>query len=135
MHPFVHLQFIVDQIELGKQAVFVKEIVADQPAARQGLGDDAVLLVIAADQEENLGLEGVAGAIGVEITEKRVLFEHFQQRFGGQGLRQHPRQGGLAHADDAFDRDVLVAAHVKSRRVGGDAMASSLPRPLAKVNA
>jgi hypothetical protein len=42
-----------------------------------------VLLLIAAQQEENLGLKRIASSVGVKTAEKRVLFEHFQENLGG----------------------------------------------------
>ena len=39
----------------------------------------AALLVVAAEQEEDLGLEGVAGAVGVEVREEGILLEDLEQ--------------------------------------------------------
>ena len=47
--------------------------------------DDPVLLVIATDQEKDLGLECVTIPVGVKIAEKWIFFEDFEQEFRGEG--------------------------------------------------
>ena len=65
-----------------------------------------MLLAIAAEQEEYLGLEGVSGAVTVKIGEKRILLENFEQQFGLKTGLQQAGQGGLANADDPFNGNV-----------------------------
>jgi hypothetical protein len=50
-----------------------------------------------------LGLPGVALAIGVEQRQEGVLVELFQHQLGLPGLLEQPRQCGLPHADRPFD--------------------------------
>lgn len=46
-----------------------------------GFPDAFALLVIAAQQEEDLRLEGIASAVTVEIAEKRIFLKNLQQEF------------------------------------------------------
>ena len=96
---------------MGEQPIFGEQVVAHQRAPADGVGDHAVLLPIAAEQEEDLGLERIAGAVGVEVTEERILFEDLQQQLSGQAFAEEARQRGLADADRTFDGDVGVSGH------------------------
>ena len=70
-----------------------------------------MLLPIAAEQKEDLGLERIAGSVGVEVAEEGVLFEDLQQQFGGQAFAEKACQRGFTDADGAFDCDVGVSGH------------------------
>ena len=61
MHLVIHLQFISEQVDAGKQAVFLKGVIAEQVLS--GLyqsWDSCALLSVAAKKEEYLGLESIA---------------------------------------------------------------------------
>ncbi len=81
------------------------------PEFDQG-GDTAPLLVVAAQEKEDLGLEGVTGPVGIEIGKEWVFLEDFEQKFRFERRRQHACQGGLADPDDSLDGNV----HGLSRR-------------------
>ena len=68
MDALVHFEFVAFQVDAGEQAVLGKGIVGKQRLAglQDGINPPA-LLVVAAEQEENLGLEGVAIAVAVKI--------------------------------------------------------------------
>ena len=61
------------------------------------------MLVVAAEQEENLGLEGIPLPVGVEIGQERVFFKDFQQQLSLEGWLQQARQGSFSDADNTFD--------------------------------
>jgi len=62
-----------------------------------------VLLLIAAEQKEDLGLEGVAAAVAVEIAQEGVFLEDFQEQVGGESRMDETGKRGFADADDTFD--------------------------------
>ena len=65
----------------AKSAVLGEGVIGEQGfAGVDDGGDTAPLLVVAAEQEEDLGLEGVAGAVGIEIGEEGVFLEDFEQK-------------------------------------------------------
>src|SRR5512134_926995 len=75
------------------------------------------LLVIAAQQKENLRLKGVTFAIGVKIGEKGILLKHFQQDFGVECWLKKAGEGRLADSDDPFDGNIHERAPMmKSHR-------------------
>ena len=76
----VHVEFVAFQINAGEQAVLGKSIVGNERlAGLQNGPDPASLLVVTAEQEENLGLEGVAFTVAVKVGEERVFFEDLEQ--------------------------------------------------------
>lgn len=70
-----------------------------------------MLLVIAADQEEDLGLKSKAIPISVEITQEWVFLKDFEQEFGGKGVGQHSSQCSFADTNNAFYSYVFVVPH------------------------
>ena len=107
LHTVIHLQFVAAQVDAGKEGVLLEGIVRNE---RLGLGqpvaDVAALLMVAAEQEEDLRLEGVALAVGVKVAQKGVLFKDFQHQFGVEAGLQHARQRSFANTDNTFDRKV-----------------------------
>jgi len=67
-----------------------------------------MLLAIATEQEENLGLESVSLPVGVEIAEERVFFKDLKEKLRIQFILDEASQGGLAHPDGSFDSNVQV---------------------------
>jgi len=61
-----------------------------------------VLLVIAAEQEEDLGLESIALPVAVEIGQERIFLEDLEQQVGLKSRRQQAGQCCLSHSDDTF---------------------------------
>jgi len=59
--------------------------------------------VIAAEQEEDLRLEGVARPVGVEVAEEGIFLEDFEHQLGLELRLQQPGEGCLADPDDALD--------------------------------
>ena len=76
----VGLQLIAREIEAGKEGILLKGVVGNQVALGQCLRNGLVLLMIAAEEEEDLRLERVAFPIGVEVGEEWVLLEDLEQQ-------------------------------------------------------
>jgi len=76
VHEVVHIQFVTPEVDACKKCVLFESVIGDQvlPFSKQG-GDAAALLMIAAEQEEDLGLEGITIAVRVEGTQKGILLE------------------------------------------------------------
>src|SRR3989304_4229222 len=76
VNPIVHIEFVTLQVDAGEEGILCERIVGDQVAAlREDGRHGAVLLSITAEQEEDLGLEGVALAIAIKRRKKGVLLE------------------------------------------------------------
>ena len=99
---------------MGKQPIFGEKVVADELASGERASDDAVLLAVAAQQKEDLSLEGVARPIGIEVTQERVFLEDLQEDVGGQCLAEKARQGRFADPDGPFNGDIGVGGHGES---------------------
>jgi len=69
-------------------------------------GHAAPLLVIAAEQEEHLRLEGVARPVAVKIAQEGIFLKDFQQQGSLEGRLQQAGKGGFPHPDDSFDRKI-----------------------------
>ena len=69
-----------------------------------------LLLAVAAEEEEELRLERVAGAVAVEVGEEGVLVEGLEDGLRLEPLLEQPGQRRLADADDALKRDVGMFA-------------------------
>ncbi len=101
----IHGQFIALQVDPRKERVFGKGVIGQQGFALvQNSRDGAVLLAVAAEQEKDLGLEGVTGAVPVKIREEGILLEDFEEQIRVfKGRLEQTRQGGLPHPDNTFD--------------------------------
>ncbi len=91
----------------GKQRILGKGVIGDHGCAlRQQFRQRPPLLVVAAEQEEYLRLEGIALAVGIKIGQEWVFFEHLEHQRRGECWLQQARQTGFAHSDDAFDGNI-----------------------------
>jgi hypothetical protein len=80
--------------------------------------DGPSLLVIAAQQEEDLGLKSIPFAVGVKVRKKWILFEYFQQNFGVECWLKKAGEGRLSDTNDPFDGNIHgKAPRVKSREM------------------
>lgn len=67
MNPVIGLQFVAFQIDAGEKGIFFESIICDQVLVlSQQLADPFPLLVIAAEQEEDLCLKGISFPIRVK---------------------------------------------------------------------
>ncbi len=92
-------------------------VIGHQGTLRQPQRHPIALLVVAAQQEEDLGLEGVAPPVGIEVGQEGVLLEGLEQQHSVKHRMKQARQGGLADADDAFNRQVHRLNSWRRRRV------------------
>ena len=68
MNAIVHLQFITGEVDAGKQGILLEGIVRKQAfLIGKQITNGFTLLVVAAQQEENLGLKGIPFPVRVEI--------------------------------------------------------------------
>jgi hypothetical protein len=115
MDALVHLQFIPSQVDAGEEGVLGEGVIGKQGFAGGDDGRDAAaLLVVAAEQEEDLGLEGIAGPVGVEIGEEGVFLEDLEQQVCFECRCEQAGQGGLPDADNTFDGDVHGFNHSRA---------------------
>ena len=63
-------------------------------------------LLVAAHEEEHLGLEGVAAGVLVEVLEEGILLGLLEDELGVETLGQELREARLPDTDDPLDRDV-----------------------------
>ena len=110
MDLLVDIPFIACQVQLGKKPVFGKHIIGDDRACVQHPGD-VLLLPVAAQQEEHLGLEGVLSARFIELGEKGVFFKHFEEKAAVKMLSEHARQCRFADANGSLDDNVPGTGH------------------------
>ncbi len=131
----VDQELVVGEVQVGEDPVLVEGVVGDHQALEKLALDDLLLLLEARQQEVELGLEGGARAVLVELVEERVLdvLEHLDPlEAAGQELDQR----GLADPDGAVDRQVVVGqrigaqgeASVERRRPGSGPERSGPPR-------
>jgi len=107
-------ELVVREGQLRKDPVF-QEVVVRQDVRREEVGLDQLLLLLeAAHEEEELGLEGVAVAILVELGQKRVLLEGLEHDPRPQRVREPAHERRLADADGALDRDVEGLVHQRN---------------------
>jgi len=104
MHAVIYSQLIAFQVDAGKQRIFIKGVIGDNHmSGSQSFGDDLMLLLVAAEQEEDLRLEGIAAAVAIKVGEEGIFLENFEQKVGRKSGVDKARQGGLADSDNAFD--------------------------------
>ena len=77
------------------------------------------LLVIAAQEKEDLRLKGITFAVSVKIGEKGILFKYFQQDFGVECWLKKAGEGRLADSDDPFDGNIHGKAPIVKSRLAG----------------
>src|SRR5205085_11247458 len=92
----------------GEDPVLGEEVVADRHLVEEILLEQLLLLPEAAEQEEELGLEGELVAVLVEAGEEGVLLDDLEDAAPAEALRQRAGERRLAHPDGTFDYDVPV---------------------------
>jgi len=97
---------VVAQIQIGKNAVLGKEIIADGDLIEQVVLGELLLLGVPVHKEEYLGLEPEPGGILVEIREERILLGAFEDDARVQLGRKERCETGLSHTDRPVDHDV-----------------------------
>ena len=77
-----------------------------QQAVEEALLGDVLLLLEAGEEEVDLGLEGGAGAVLVELAEERVAHV-FEDLHAVEAGGEHLHEGGLADPDGAVHGQVV----------------------------
>ena len=106
----VNFPFISVQVQLGKEPVLGKHIVGDDRAFVEH-ARNTLLLPVAAEQEEHLGLKGILGARCVEFGEEGVLLKDLKKEIGLEMVAEHAGQCRLADANGSLDDDVPESGH------------------------
>src|SRR6185436_8894562 len=105
VEALVDEQLVVVEIQVREDLILVEQIIADRDLAEEICLPQRGLLSMAIEQVEQLSLQRRPGAVGVEISEKRIFdfLEHDRcVEAGAEALRQR----GLARADRTFDGEV-----------------------------
>ena len=100
---FVKFEFRVIEIQIGENAVFFHEEIADDGTgrvSRHGLAD----AFLALDQEVHLGAESGAAFCSIEIGQKRIVFAIIDAP-GMQTFSEDAGEGRFADAQRALDHD------------------------------
>src|SRR3990172_8097785 len=107
MHLAIHNQLIAFQVDACKERIFCEGVICDQVFfGIKNLGDAVVLLMVAAEQKENLGLKSISCSVCVKIGEEWILLKYFQQDFRFECRLQEACKRGFSPADHSFDGDV-----------------------------
>ena len=93
----------------------------------QHIRDAPALLVVAAEQEEDLGLEGIARPVFVEVGQERILLKNLQLQFGVKIGLQQARKRGFSDADDALNGNI----HGDLKQFDTSGLSDGLPVRLA----
>src|SRR5947199_10780183 len=137
----VELELVRAQRDRGEDAVLGEEVVRDDALREELELAELPLPAIALEQEEELGLEGMPLRVLVESPEEGILLDLLEEEPRPELGGEPPREGRLADADGALDRDVPPRGPVRrhpapcteiagpTRRVyGGDRPTGSRPR-------
>lgn len=107
MYLVIHLEFIALEVDAGEERVFGKGVISEQIfSGADHFMDGAALLVIAAQQKEDLGLKSIALTVAIKIREERILLEDFQNDLGIECRLKQAGKGRLTDSDDPFDGNV-----------------------------
>ena len=81
-------QFVVVEVERGKDSVFGEKVVAKGDLVEEIELSDLLLLLETGEKEEDLGLEGVFPSVPIETGQERVFIRLFQDTPGIKLLGQ-----------------------------------------------
>src|SRR5579862_5446192 len=102
----VELELVGAERDGREDRVLGEEVVSDRAAAEQLALPELALLPVALEQEEELGLEGMAFGLVVELPEEGILLDRFEEEPRPELGGKPSREGRLPDADGALDRDV-----------------------------
>src|SRR5438445_12213474 len=102
----VELELVRPERDRGEDAVLGEEIVGDDALREELELAELALPAIALEQEEELGLEGMPLRVLVEFPEEGILLDLLEEEPRPELGGEPPREGRLADADGALDRDV-----------------------------
>ena len=114
-HLVVHRHFIFSEVLRGKDAVFVKRVVAHQQIMEQVALQGRILeLLKAVEQKEELRLESVRRTVLIELRQERIFSKVFFNEHGVPAFTNGTGKRGLTNANYAFNRhkmNVLIQKH------------------------
>src|SRR2546428_7549356 len=102
----VEVEFVHPERDCGEDAVLGEEIVGDDALYEELELAELALLPVALQQEEELGLEGISLWLLVESPEEGILLDMLEEEPRPELGGEPSREGRLADADGALDRDV-----------------------------
>src|SRR5262249_41868969 len=102
----VERELVRSEGDPGEDAVLGEEVVGHGASRTDALRRQLLLLAVALEREEQLGLEGMALGVLVELPQKWVVFDSLQDEIGAELGHEPSREGRLADADGSLDRDV-----------------------------
>src|SRR5438132_1561515 len=144
--PLVELELVRAECDRGEDAVLGEEVVGDDALREELELAELTLLAIALEEEEELSLEGMPARVLVESPEEGILLDLLEEEPRPELGGEPPREGRLADADGALDRDVPPRGPVRrhpapcteiagpTRRVyGGEPTYGQPPTPLGII--
>lgn len=93
---------------MGKDPIAVKEVVTDDHPLEEVELVEVFLLLIAGDEEEELGLQGMPSPVLVELFQEGIILRSFKEEIAIQRRGQHPGKRRLPDADGSLYRDVSL---------------------------
>src|SRR5438094_2100940 len=124
----VELELVRAQRDRGEDAVLGEEVVRHDALREELELAELPLPAVALEQEEELGLEGMPLRVLVESPEEGILLDLLEEEPRPELGGEPPREGRLADADGALDRDVPPRGPVRRHpRPGqGDSRADAM---------
>jgi hypothetical protein len=119
--------FVAVQVHLGENLVLGEEVIDDHAVIEQVLLCQLVLLAIAAEEKEQLGLKGRGVRVFIEALQEGIVFDVLDDGAGAELLGEEPGQARLADTDRPFDDDV-TGFHRRNRPRGGFPNTGPVPR-------
>src|SRR5581483_8435824 len=101
----VEQHLAVVEVEVGKELAFFKDVVGNRDGGEELGLKDLLLLLVAREQKEKLGLEGCRRLAIVEGLQEWILRPVLERRRGIEPLRQPLHERALSNADRTVDRD------------------------------
>src|SRR3990170_5849681 len=98
----VKAQLVLVEVQVSEYPVLGEKIIGNYGGVEQLRLEHVLLLLIAAQEEEKLGLEGILFHVAVELGQKSVLFDLFQKGLAAEFLCQEFGKARFAHAYRAF---------------------------------
>ncbi len=100
-------QLRILEVQIGEEPALLEDVVRHRELGEELSLDELLLLAVAREQEEQLGLERRSTMTVVEGLEERVVRPLLEHRIRVEPLRQLLDERRLADADRTLDRDVV----------------------------
>lgn len=103
---FIEVQLIVVQIQVSKDLILFEEVIADRHTVEEILLQEIDLLLEAAKEKEDLGLEGVFSSVLIKAGEKGIVLHLFVYISCVKLSGKEFYKAGLTRPDWSFDSDI-----------------------------